>query len=457
MKLVLRYFCILFLVFSCALGSQTHFNLPSGKSAKIKFQLIDNIIIIPVELNGVKLSFLLDTGVSQPILFNLVSMDSLYIKNRKPSYLRGLGNEGSIEVIKSTGNFLRVGDALSVNQEVSIIFDEFINFTPRLGLPVHGIIGYDIFKDFIVEVNYSSKYIRLYKHKSFKYDKYKKWASIPIKIHKKKPYLKANVNLNAINIPVTLLIDSGGSDALWLFENSKEGISVNDNLFFEDFLGKGLSGDVYGKRSKIKSLSIGKFIINNLNVAYPDTVSLSIARNFKERNGSISGNLLKRFNIFYDYKGKKILLKKNSLFKAPFHYNNGGIILEQNGFRSVKQDLIKSNFDLYNNTEDKGSKVIKSRLGYSYILKPAFQVVEIRKTSNAYSAGIRKGDVIISVNNKKTSLLSLQQVNKFFHNKKFTSIKIEVKRNTETFFFNFKLDDVFNQKKSLQTEDSLNN
>ena len=62
------------------------------KSDKIHFKFINNLIVIPVEINGVELSFLLDTGVSKPIIFNFLNLsDSLKIKNTERIYLRGLG------------------------------------------------------------------------------------------------------------------------------------------------------------------------------------------------------------------------------------------------------------------------------------------------------------------------------------------------------------------------------
>jgi hypothetical protein len=39
---------------------------------KISFKLLNNVIVIPVEVNGVALSFLLDSGVSKPIVFNFL-------------------------------------------------------------------------------------------------------------------------------------------------------------------------------------------------------------------------------------------------------------------------------------------------------------------------------------------------------------------------------------------------
>lgn len=90
-KNILILLCVL--VGFSALG-QSSFNLYKNKSSKIRFQLINNIIVLPVELNGVQLSFVLDTGVSRPILFNLVNTNSLQIKNTEVSYLRGLGSNG---------------------------------------------------------------------------------------------------------------------------------------------------------------------------------------------------------------------------------------------------------------------------------------------------------------------------------------------------------------------------
>ena len=90
---------------------------------------------------------------------------------------------------------------------------------------------------------------------------------------------------------------------------------------------------------------------------------------------------------------------------------------------------------------------------YKYELKPSFEVVELRESSNAKVAGVMIGDIITSINNKPTSELTLQEVNKFFYNKKGTVLRIKVRRNKKDLSFRFKLDDVF-KKKSPQTESS---
>lgn len=443
-KLLTFFCCVLLSLFS--LNAQGNFNMQVHKSRKIRFELINNLIVLPLELNGIKLSFVLDTGVSKPILFNLVNTDSLAIKSVETIYLRGLGEGGSIKALRSRGNLLRMGDAINVNQDVYVVFDSNLNFTPRLGVPVHGIIGYDLFKDFIVEINYSSEYIRLYKQDEFKASFSKKWQSLPITLNNKKPYLDAEVTIDSKVIPVKLLIDTGGSDALWLFESEELGLLPDSELYFEDYLGKGLSGSVYGKRTKIDGFKLGEYSQQNVNVAFPDSSSLSLAQQYKERRGSISGNVLKRFNMFFDYEQGQIYFKKNSLFKEPYYYNNSGLVVEQRGTRIVKEVKKASSGGLYNRKNSDGVTSVSSGINYTYSLKPSFEIVEIRESSNAKAAGLKVGDVIVSINGEEAHTISLQELNEFFYDRKGKVIRLKVDRDDKILAFKFELDDVFAKK-----------
>ncbi len=85
---------ILFYFFSQNSYAQGKFELQKASSDKIYFKLINNLIVFPVEVNGVKLSFILDTGVSKPIIFNFLNLnEELHINEAERIYLRGLGKE----------------------------------------------------------------------------------------------------------------------------------------------------------------------------------------------------------------------------------------------------------------------------------------------------------------------------------------------------------------------------
>src|SRR5690606_19906061 len=110
---------------------------------------------------------------------------------------------------------------------------------------------------------------------------------------------------------------------------------------------------------KIHSFSISDFNLKDVNVAFPDSSAINLARKFKERNGSVAGEILKRFNMIIDYNDSKITLKKNKNFKLPFQYNMSGVVIEQDGMRVVmeKKDGISVGKDSYGNTNE-GSKTI---------------------------------------------------------------------------------------------------
>ncbi|SDB53226.1 PDZ domain (Also known as DHR or GLGF) [Flavobacteriaceae bacterium MAR_2010_188] len=430
--------------------TQSRFNLTDSYQEKVHFKLIDNLIIIPVTVNGVELSFLLDTGVSKAILFNLVNLaDSLKINNVETIYLQGLGGGEPIEALKSKKNLFRIGNTINVNQDLFVILDETINFTPRLGFPVHGIIGYDLFKDFVVEINYSKRFLRFHDPRYYEYKKCGKCETLPLTFFNFKPYITAEVEIKDHYVPVKLLIDSGGSDALWLFDDKSLGIHLYDAPYFTDFLGLGLSGSVYGNRSKLKSFRLKSFELHNINVAYPDSTSISEARKFSERNGSIAGELLKRFNMIIDYPSSKITLQKNSLFKKPFLYNKSGLVLQQDGIRIVKvqniQNLFPSAIGRQNNADDANSiiEIVKS---YTLAVRPAIVIAEIRKESAAQKSGLKVGDIVIRVNGDDTSKYQLQEVISNFFDDDGKLITIDVDRNGILMRFKFRLENVLKQK-----------
>ena len=448
LKLQLKHIILYFLSLNCCvLTAQGDFFIKGDTSEKINFELINNLILIPLEINDVSLTFILDTGVSRPILFNLSEQDSLYLKNTKMFYLHGLGGDGKIEALKSSYNRFEIGGAVGVNQDLYVVFDENINFTPRLGVLVHGIIGYDIFKNFVVEINYSSKYIRLHKLNSFKPKSSKKWKTIPINIHRMKPYVDAKVTIDEVEKPVKLLIDTGSSDALWLFEDLDKKLTLNTDLFFTDYLGKGLSGSVYGKRSKAKNFILGDFSLKDVNVAFPDSLSIDLSKVYKERNGSLGGDILKRFNFFFDYSNEKIYIKKNRFFKDLFTYNNSGIVIEYNGIMFVKEEINVPFSNGYSDESEgfQNNKAVRIDLSIKYImsLKPAYKIVEIRKSSNAYASGLRVGDILININSKPSYGYGLSEIYEILHGKTGKSIWLKIERDGKSMIFKFKLDDAF--------------
>ncbi|MGH2667378.1 aspartyl protease family protein [Flavobacterium sp.] len=433
------YLSAFFLFYFLTVFSQEGFHFTSNrKKISVPFQLSNNLAIIPVKINGVNLNFLLDTGVEKTVLFSLEDTDSLQFNNVEKIKIKGLGDGKSIDALHSKKNRVSIGDLVDNNHEIYIILDQDVNFSSQLGIPVHGILGYHFFKDNFIEFNYTKKKIIIYKNReSFSVKKLKRYDEIPISLELEKPYIEATVSLNSKEIQTKLLIDTGGSDALWLFEN-KVNIKVPQN-YFDDFLGRGFSGDIYGKRSRIEQIKIGDAEIELPTVSFPSEQSLQSVSMVEGRNGSLGSEILKRFNVLFDYQDKKMYLKKNLTFYEPFNYSMSGIEFQHSGLQWVeekvelKTELVKSE-NARTVFDDRPTNV-----KYEFKLKPLYEVSNVRKNSPGDLAGIKKGDIIQKINGRYAFNFKLQEINDLMQSEEGRLIVLDIERNGNPFKIKFYL------------------
>ena len=131
------YIVVLFIFFGLSGESQSATLIRNKKhSEKVTFQLINDLIIFPMQVNGVPLSFVLDTGVRKSIVFNFIDGEEEFanLDEVERIYLRGLGAGNSVEAYKSFKNVFKIGDLVKSNQELHVIHNSKLDFTPRLGV-----------------------------------------------------------------------------------------------------------------------------------------------------------------------------------------------------------------------------------------------------------------------------------------------------------------------------------
>lgn len=425
------------------LWSQGNFEFSKNKVRdKVNFKLINNLILVPVKVNDVPLTFLLDTGASSTVIFSFEATDSIELFNYQVIKLRGLGKGEPVDALKSEGNTIQIGKATSTNQTIYVVFDGALSFSSRLGYPVHGIIGADFLKDFVVEINNSRERMRFTLPEHFKKRNCRKCVEKELTIYKNKPYLSAQFKENDTLKEVNLLIDSGSGDGLWLFENSEEGIHVPDDAF-GDYLGLGINGNIYGKRSKVDGFVLGHYELEQVNTSYPDIEFLDVIEDLGNRNGSLGGEILKRFNWTIDYKNALLTLKKNRYFKDPFHYNMSGLTLQHGGFALV-QERSGVSPDAYKLNQNETFNVFNLNLStrVALQLKQLFEVIEVRENSPAFLAGVRVGDEILEVNRKPAYQYTLNELNQLFYSKEGKMIRMKILRNGVEQQVRFELKDI---------------
>ena len=431
---------IFFFFLFCFSSAQKGFEISTPKKTVIPFQLINNLIFIPLNINGVELTFLLDSGVNETILFSLDEKEIKFNDTEKVKF-SGLGESKNIEGLQSNNNVVNIGKGYQdLKHTIYIILDESINFSSHVGIPVNGIIGYHFFKNKPVEIDYITKKITVYSDEKTFSKRKKKFKEFPITVEGNKPYLMTDVEMMREKVASKMLLDLGNSDAIWLFPKVIENFVYNrPNI--DDYLGQGFNGDIFGKRSRIHGFYIGDFAFEKPLTAMPDEFSIQSLKIVPDRKGSVGSDILRRFTLIFDYQEKKIYLRKNKHFNDPFLFNKSGLDIQHDGM-TWQQDLVRVETA---KTEKAREGIVayesEDKFKYNFVLKPQYSVAGCRKEAQCYIAGIRKDDKIISINNKKSGDWTLQKINDLMKQEDGTTVTFDMERNRQKMTFKLILKD----------------
>jgi len=427
---------ILFSIIMPAFSQSSMHLLKGRKKQKLHFEFINNVIIIPVYLNGKKLSFILDTGAKNTILFGSSNSDSLVLNDQIKTKLSGLSGE-PINAIISRNNRIQLKNIYGYGQKVYVILDDSFKMSLKMGKPIHGIIGYELLKNFVTDINFRTQTIKFYDPQKFQIPNSKKYQKNKLEFHKDKPYIETVSYLNDGSEHQTkLLIDTGCSDALWLFEKASTGLQITDK-YFNDYLGEGISGSIKGKRSKIKAFKIGRYTFNSITVAFLDSISTQRARNFKERDGSIGSNLLQRFRVIFDYPNKILYLKKAKSFKKDFRYNRAGLGISYH--KDAKVLVVEKNNSIVVSDNTFADNNTLFKIDYEYKFKRLFYIYYVRSNSPADKAGLQVNDIIKSINDKPSYDYNLNEIIGMLYADEGEIISIDVDRGEFPYHYEFKL------------------
>ena len=408
----------------------------------IPFEFTHNLIIINAKINDKELKLILDTGSERNLLFSIPEKDSIDFYNVKEIKLKGVTEDEPIIGMYSENNKIQIGKYRNLNFQTLIVLDNNINLVNKIGVPVNGVLGSDFFKNHLIEIDYSKKKITVYRNEyKSNLTILKKYNTKAINLINGKPYLNCNIGLSkSENYNLLLLMDTGLGDGLWLFEN--DSIKSNSNFFF-DILGRGLGGDIQGKKSRIDYLNIDDFKLPQAIVSYPDSSSVKMLELVKGRSGSLGGEILKRFNWFIDYSNQLVYFQKNKNYSLPFNYNMAGVEFQHAGSQLIEKDDNKTPYNFRITSSDdfvylESLKREKNNLE----LKPIFEIYAIRKNSVADRVGLKIGDLLVSINKQKAYNLDIQKITDLFQSEEGKLITIEVNRKGKILKFKFKLEKI---------------
>jgi len=378
-------------------STQTFESIRRGvKKVEIPFEYENNFIIVQVLFNDVfPLKFIFDTGAEHTILTQREITDLLQINYERRFTIIGSDLSTELYAYLARGVKLKIHNLLALNRSILVLEEDYFRFEEYGGINVQGIIGADLFRQYIVKIDYRRKMITLYDPAHFEPPK-GHFKEFPIEIERHKPYLMANTSLTKDTIlRGKYLLDTGASISLLLYTNTNSAFDLPERLI-RSKIGMGLGGFLQGFMGRVNGIEIGG---NNLEGVITNFQELSgkVDTAFtNNRNGIIGNQILNRFEIIIDYIHGKLYLQPEKNIRQKFQYDKSGLILAASG----------TNLNV-------------------------FTVIDLVENSPAVEAGIQVGDEIKRINGLPTAVMHLSDIIRRLQGKAGKKIKLYLTRGKE--------------------------
>jgi len=232
----------------------------------------------------------------------------------------------------------------------------------------------------------------MYRHEQFIAPK--GYGVMPMTLQRQKMYIHLSVlETDSARQTIKMLIDTGAELTAWFETLTNKAVNIPEKSI-RGRIGEGLSGEINGVFARVQQLCIADFCVKDPIVAFPDSAAISQIARTSDRDGTIGGQLLNRFNLIIDTHNRKFYFKPNSTFKNPFTYNIAGI-----------------------------------EVAHTSGLFPQVEVIHVWKDSPAERAGIQVGDLISEINFQRLSEISIAEVRHYFQKPSKNPLKMLVERN----------------------------
>jgi hypothetical protein len=355
--------------------SPPDFRIASGKGfVKVPFDFYLNTILLQVRVNNSPpVRLVLDTGANLNII-NQRLFESLGLNAKGTADLSGGG--GTVQGQLAEGATLSLPGVEAYKQTIaSAPLDDMPAF---FGRDVQGLLGTPFIKNFVLEIDYAGKTLTFYDPKVYNLKDSRE--ALELEGRSGRPFAEVELSLNGRDkVTDKFMLDTGSNRIFQIngpFAEAHRLLSMVPRANTAEGVGEAIGGRVSFTEARISSIRIGKHVIRRPVVSiYRGTTGADAGADA----GVIGGEILRRFTVTLDYQSGKMLLKPNAHFDEPYEVDMSGLEL-MTGANDFKAILIK----------------------------------DVRAGTPAAEAGLREGDVVVSINGRPASEFDLDKLSKIF-------------------------------------------
>ncbi len=330
---------------------------------RIPFEFVGNHIYLRARVNGSEpLWFLLDTGAT-----------ASYFDAQKAKALGLAGQNNSVKGVSMSLRGVRLLD-----QDFSI---RSFGFSAYDGHEMHGMLGYDFINRFVIEIDYENRTVNLYDPKDYKYSG--PGEIIPLVMLEddsggRIPLVQIKImQLDRAPIEGKFIADLAVRAAITFnspFVNSNNLLEAPQKTIQANLGAGAMVRESKQPIGRLPTLQLGHFKIQNpVAIFFQDKEGVMVSPEF---DGVIGSEILRRFRVIFDYSRQHVILEPNRYFSEGFEHDMSGMLLVVEG--------------------------------------TGFRINQVMGNSPASAAGVHKGDILITVNGKRSPTLTLEQLRRMF-------------------------------------------
>lgn len=277
--------------------------------AEVPFAFDRTSVVIQVKLDGKSAyNMLLDTG-SDVAAIDLATAKELGLKLKSTDKQATGGGSEKREIFFTKITQVEIGSVVAKNIDAVAI--DLSKFSQRLGKPLHGVLGYSVLKNHIVQFDYPKHVIRFYSSSPYgKTDRHfnnERRMLFSFQLGDSSPIID-DVYVNGKKTKA--VIDTGGSGTLFALMPeaiSSLGLEQEMSQAEPDSSGMGVNGVAASRKGKIKTLNIGTISIDSPTIIfYPK----GAGKDNRKFGGAVGNLFLQDYIVTFDYLNKTVIFEK---------------------------------------------------------------------------------------------------------------------------------------------------
>jgi hypothetical protein len=323
-----RFILSICLIISCcavSLAGAPEVRFASGKSAlNLPIKIFNNHVYLQVSVNNAKpLWFLLDTGAGN--IINSRHARALGLKLNPGGQTTGIGEGSADYFFTENVSFTLPGVTIAHEKFAVLSLENVEECSTKIDVdlqgkvtwcaqaakgdeaqPIDGVLGYEFFRLFVVEIDYAAKSINLYDPKSYHYQV--KGERIPLEVRQKHIYMRAPITAPGRSpINGLFMVDSGSAGALALTSP----FVAQNKLLPPPNQTTPLNVCGIGGESRTQIGTLEELRLGNIKLESPVTMFSQAANGVwanPDLSGSIGNAILRRFKVVFDYSRSVMIL-----------------------------------------------------------------------------------------------------------------------------------------------------